>query len=158
MRTLKIIVAVLLVAVGLAGCGLFQGDGPTKEEEFQAYLDQNATFTVFLNEDVTDAQRTSVEAALRALPDVADVTFADHDDAMAEMKRLYSADPEFLEKVSPEALPLSFKVRMADNAAIRKVRDGGAPDKLPGVQKVVYTCLTLDECKRLYAPQPSPSA
>jgi cell division transport system permease protein len=156
-RTLKIVVAVLLVVAGLAGCSLFGHDEPTKEDQLQKVLDDNAQFTVFLRDDATEAQRKDVEAALRALPGVTEVSFENHDEAYRRMTELFSADPTFVAGVEPEALPESFKVKATDVAAIRKIRDEGTVSKLPGVNKPVFTCLDVEECKRMYSPRPSGS-
>ncbi|WP_436534424.1 cell division protein FtsX [Actinoplanes sp. HUAS TT8] len=156
MRTLKIVVALLVVVAGLAGCSLFGGGGSSQDEQIQQYLDENAQFTVFLRDDVTDAQRKDVEAALRALPDVAEVAYEDKAAAFQRFAQLYSAEPDLVSQVSKDALPESFRVRMADNAAIRKVRAEDTVKNLPGVNKTVFTCTTVQECREFYAKKPSP--
>ena len=156
MRTLRIVVALLLAAATLTACGLFgRGDGPSQDEQIQRILDENASFSVFLRSDATAAQRTKVEAALRALPGATGVTFTDHDAAYQKMKQAFSAEPSQMPRIDPSILPESFEVRMTDIAAVRKVRDDQAALKaLPGVQEVVFTCLTVPECRAKYSAPP----
>lgn len=154
---MQIVVAVLLAVAGLAGCSLFGDGAPTQDEQIQKILDENAQFTVFLRDDATEAQRKDVEAALRALPGVTEVSFENQDAAYQRMTELFSANPTFVAEVSKDALPESFEVKMTDIAAVRKIRDEGAVGKLPGVDRPVFTCLDVEECKKRYAPRPSGS-
>jgi cell division transport system permease protein len=156
-RTLKIVVAVLLAVAGLTGCGLFGGDsGPSQDEQIQKILDENASFTVFLHSDATEAQRKDVEAALRALPGFTGVTFVDHDAAYQRMEQMFSAEPEQLPEIEPEVLPESFEVDMTDIAAVQEVRDDDSTVKtLPGVQEVIFPCTTVPECRAKYTPRPT---
>ena len=157
MRTLKIVVALLLAATGLTGCSLFGHDsGQPGDEQIQKILDENASFTVFLRNDATEAQRKDVEAALRALPGFTGVTYLDHDAPYQRMKQLFSAEPSQMPQIDPEHLPESFEVSMTNIAAVRKVRDNDSTVKnLPGVQDVIFTCTTVQECREKYSSRPT---
>lgn len=157
MRTLKIVVALLLAAAALTGCGLLgHDDGPSRDEQLQRILDENASFSVLLRSDVTEAQRGKVEAMLRALPGATGVTYLDHDAAYQKMKAAFSAEPSEMPRIDPSILPETFDIRMTDIAAVRKVRDDQAAVKgLPGVQEVFFTCLTVPECRARVSPQPT---
>lgn len=157
MRTLRIIVALLLAVAGLSGCSLIGDDaGPSEDERIQQILDENASFSVFLTTDATEAQRTDVGAALRKLPGSTAVTYVDQDDAYQRMKQLFSAEPSRMPRIEPEYLPESFEVRMTDIAAVRKARDSESTLKsLPGVQDVVFPCTTVAECREKHSPRPT---
>ncbi len=91
--------------------------------------------SVFLREDVTDAQRTALNAALDGDRRVRVHTYESPDAAFEKFKVLWRDDPEFVESVSPESLPESFRVELAgpgDYAAFRA--DLG---RLGGIQDVV---------------------
>jgi cell division transport system permease protein len=156
-RTLKIVVALLLATAAPTACGLFGDDaGPSRDEQLQRILDENASFSVFLRSDATEAQRKDVEAALRALPGATGVTYTDHDGAYQRMKQAFSAEPSKMPQVDPAILPESFEIRMTDIAAVRKTRDNQAAVKgLPGVQDVIFTCLTVPECRAMVSPRPT---
>jgi cell division transport system permease protein len=156
-RTVKIVVVLLLAVAGVAGCGLFGDDpGPSRDEQIQKIVDEHASFTVMLKNDATAAQRSDVETALRALPGFTGLTFTDKQAAYEKMKQMFSADPSDVASIGPENLPESFEVRMTDIAAVRKLRDDERPVKsLPGVDQLVFTCLTVPECKAKYSPKPT---
>ena len=148
-RRLLTLLLVLAALLGPAGCGLFADE---EDERLQQMLDANPTFSVFLRPDVTPQQKTNVDAYLRDLPEVAEVKYETREEAYRRFKELWADNPEFAQKVSPDSLPGSFRVRMADNAAIRKVRDGSGEaniKNLPGVQDVVLGCVTVGECKEI---------
>ena len=147
----------LIAVAGVGACGLFGGgQGASQDEQLQRILDENELFTVFLRSDVTAAQRANVEAALRALPGATGVSYTDHDGAYQKMKRAFSAEPSRMPQIDPAVLPESFEIRMTDIAAVRKARDDQAALKaLPGVQEVVFTCLTVVECRKLASPHPT---
>lgn len=149
----------LIAVAGVSACGRFGHDqGPSQDEQLQRILDENASFTVFLRSDVTAAQRKNIEAALRALPGATGVSYTDHDGAYQKMKRAFSAEPSTMPRIDPAILPESFEIRMTDIAAVRKARDNKAAVRdLPGVQEVVFTCLTVPECRKLASPQPTAS-
>lgn len=157
MRTLKIVLVLLFAVAGVTGCSLFGGgSGPSEDEKLQKILDENASFSLFLSEGATAAQRDGVEAALRALPGFTGLTFTDHEGAYRKMKQMFSADPERMPEIEPEVLPESFEVTMTDIAAVQKVRDDqSALQNLPGVQEVVFVCTTVPECREKYSPKPT---
>jgi cell division protein FtsX len=156
-RTLKIVLVLLLAVAGVTGCSLFGGDpGPSEDEKIQQILDESASFTVFLSDDATGAQRDGVEAALRALPGFTGLTFTDHDGAYGRFKQMFSASPDQMPEIEPEVLPESFEVTMTDIAAVRKVRDNeGTVKDLPGVRELVFTCTTVAECREKFSPKPT---
>jgi len=158
-RTLKIVVVLLLAVAGVAGCGLFGHDPVLSEDEqIQKILDDNASFSVLLNADATAAQRQDVEAALRALPGFTGLTFTDHDAAYERMRQMFSAEPSRRPQIEPADLPESFEVRMADIAAVQKVRDDeGSVKNRPGVNDVVFPCTTVAECRQKYSSKPASS-
>ncbi|GAA3918570.1 permease-like cell division protein FtsX [Actinoplanes auranticolor] len=159
MRALKIVVVLLLAVAGVTGCGLFGDDpGPSQDEQIQQILDENASFTVMLKHDATAAQRQSVETAVRGLPGFTGLTFTDKQEAYERTRQLFSANPAGVDEIGPEHFPESFEVRMTDITAVRKVRDAQAPVKnLPGVDQLVFACLTVAECKDRYSPKPTAS-
>jgi cell division transport system permease protein len=154
-RTLKIVVVLLLALAGPAGCGLL-GSGPSEDEQIQKILDENASFSLFLSTDATAAQRTTIEAALKALPGAITVTYYDRDAAYERMKQLFSAEPSRMPQIEPEYLPESFEVAMTDIAAVRSARKDEIQLKsLPGVQEVVFPCTTVRECREKRSPKPT---
>jgi cell division transport system permease protein len=156
-RPSRIICALLLVVCALAGCGLFGHDpAPTDDEKLQQLIDKNPVITVFVAGDVTTAQRRDIEAALRALPGVAEVSYLDHEAAHRKMQRLFSDEPQRMPSIPAEDLPESFEARMTDIAAVEKVRDRAqAMKNAPGVQDVIVPCTTVAECRERMSRTPA---
>jgi cell division transport system permease protein len=150
MRALSIIAVAVLLLAGLSGCTLIQGED-SEEQRLEKLLDEEAEVSVFLKDDVTAQQKIDIEARLRALPDVKELVFETRAEAYEKFKRLWASEsPEFVEKVSPESLPESFRVKFVDQAAVRKVRDtpvNAELKALPGVYDLAFRCTTLPECK-----------
>ena len=72
------------------------------------------------------------------------------------MKQLYSANPSDMPSIEPDSLPESYEVRMTDLAAVRKIRGSqGTVTGLPGVQDVVFPCMTAPECRQKYTHPPT---
>jgi cell division transport system permease protein len=69
---------------------------------------------VFLNRDITDAQRSNLDAALRTDPIVRNLRFESREEAYAKFVELWKGNPEFVRQVAPEALPESFRMNLAE--------------------------------------------
>ncbi|MCA2211593.1 permease-like cell division protein FtsX [Jidongwangia harbinensis] len=70
--------------------------------------------SVFLRDDVTDAQRTSLQAALQRNPLVKSLTYENREQAYARFQRIWSDSPVLVTAVRPGALPESFRVKLKD--------------------------------------------
>jgi cell division transport system permease protein len=160
MRALSIIAVAVLLLVGLSGCTLVEGKD-SEEQKLEKLLNEEAEVSVFLKDDVTAQQKIDIEARLRALPDVKELVFETKAEAYAKFKQLWASEsPEFVEKVSPDALPESFRVRFVDQDAVRRLRDTAVKaelEALPGVDNLAFRCTTLQECKKDVAELPSKS-
>ena len=70
--------------------------------------------SIFLTEDITDAQRTALQDALRADPAVRDLRFESRAQAYQRFVELWRDSPDFVAAVNPKDLPESFRMRLAD--------------------------------------------
>ena len=161
MRLPTIIIAALLTMASLTGCGLFRSEQSAEDKQIERALNESAQIIVYVRNDVTTQQKTAIEARLRAVPDMTDVAFEDHEAAYAKMKKLAADTGAEVPDIEPTVLPESFVLTMKDQAAIRKIRDSAIPGELkalPGVEDVSIRCTTVDECKknmrRLQSPSP----
>ncbi|MFI7548050.1 permease-like cell division protein FtsX [Actinoplanes sp. NPDC049599] len=156
MRLLKIITAASLAIAALTACSIFE---ESDEERGQRLLDDNAAIVVFLTDDATQQQKGDIEARLRALPDVTDVVFEDEQSTYDNMKDGLS-DDQLLDNFTSENFPEDFRVKMADQAAVRRFRDSRANSELgalAGVEKVVIPCTTVAECRESARKLPTKS-
>jgi cell division transport system permease protein len=90
---------------------------------------------VFVKPDATEAATAAIGTSLNDLPGVVSVSFVDQQAAYEEFQRLYADRPELLESVTPEVLPPSFRVTLADTAGARDVM--AVAETLDGVGQVV---------------------
>ncbi|WP_422772005.1 permease-like cell division protein FtsX [Plantactinospora sp. WMMC1484] len=131
-RSATTLVLVTLLAAGLAGC---------RPDPAERVNRPNGPISVFLSHDATPEQKQAVEERLRGVPDAAEVTFQDREQAYARVKDLARDDPELLDSVRPENLPESFLLTLRDRAAFDRTVDGPLLDELramPGVEDVSY--------------------
>jgi cell division transport system permease protein len=70
--------------------------------------------SIFLREDVTEAQRTAINQAIDANPLVDSKTYETRQQAFEKFKVLWRDSPDFIESVTPESLPESFRVKLKD--------------------------------------------
>lgn len=70
--------------------------------------------SLFLTENVTDAQRAGLQAALQQNPLVKEFKYESKQQAFDRFKEIWRGSPDFINAVEPEALPESFRVKLKD--------------------------------------------
>jgi cell division transport system permease protein len=70
--------------------------------------------SIFMREDVTPAQRTSLDAALQSNPLVLEKTYESREQAFEKFKELWRDSPDLVKAVQPGQLPESFRVKLKD--------------------------------------------
>lgn len=88
----------------------------------------NTGAEIFMRVDATELQKNDVQRALKqdSAPDgtVKSWRFIDHEDALAEFKRLFRDDPDIANSVTDaKTLPESYKVRLRDASDVSAVID-----------------------------------
>lgn len=94
---------------------------------------------IFLTDGLTDAQRSALGAALRDDPHVDAVTFESREQAYQKFRTLWADSPDFVDAVSPDQLPQSFRLRLSVPAQYTDFRARYAT--MAGVQDIIgYRC------------------
>ena len=70
--------------------------------------------SIFLREDVTEAQRTAISQAIDGNPLVQSKTYESREDAFEKFKVLWRDSPDFINSVGPDSLPESYRVKLKD--------------------------------------------
>jgi cell division transport system permease protein len=70
--------------------------------------------SIFLRDDVTEAQRTAINQAIDANPMVESKTYETRQQAFDKFKELWRDSPDFINSVTPDSLPESFRVKLKD--------------------------------------------
>jgi cell division transport system permease protein len=71
--------------------------------------------SIFLREDVTEAQRTAISQAIDGNPLVQSKTYESREDAFEKFKVLWRDSPDFINSVGPDSLPESYRVKLKDH-------------------------------------------
>jgi cell division transport system permease protein len=106
-------------------------------------------FEVFLNTDASPDQAQRIERELDNSPDIATFHFVSQAENFQLFKELFADRPEFLENVTAETLPASYRVvpAIADANVIKAL--GTRFDSEPGVREVAFAYDTVDTVLRL---------
>jgi cell division transport system permease protein len=70
--------------------------------------------SIFLKDDVTQAQRDGLRTELEAMPDVQRVYFESKEDAYKRFKEQFKDTPDIVANTTPDVLPESFRVKLKD--------------------------------------------
>jgi cell division transport system permease protein len=79
--------------------------------------------SIFLREDVTDAQRTAINQALDTNPLVQSKEYETRQQAFEKFKVLWRDSPDFIKSVGPDSLPESFRVKLKDPEKYKQFAD-----------------------------------
>jgi len=91
--------------------------------------------SIFLTDDISDAQRTSLDAALTANPLVRQKVYETKAEALARFKQVWRDSPTFTDAVRPDSMPESFRVKLTDPEAYDEFAKQLAGR--PGIQMIV---------------------
>ena len=123
------------VSLSLVGASFLLGYGVDNvTQRWQGGIE----FEIFLNEAITPEQRARIQRELDVNPDVARAEFVSQEQQFELFKVLFADQPEYLETVTAEVLPPSFRVEpsIADADVIKALGDRFEAE--PGVKTVVF--------------------
>ncbi len=112
-NTLMVIAVVITVAISLWFA--FAGVLMRKQiETMKGYWYDKVEVSIFLDDTVTEDQRSGLETDLQQNQHVKEVFYESRDDALKLFKENFSDSPELMKSVSAELLPESFRVKLKD--------------------------------------------
>ena len=123
------------VSLSLVGAAFLLGYGVDNvTQRWQGGIE----FEIFLNEDISPEQQARIERELAASPDVERSQFVSQAEQFELFKVLFAEQEEYLESVTPDVLPPSFRVEpsIADADVISALGDRFKAE--PGVKDVVF--------------------
>ncbi len=113
-RNLLMTVATIVtvtVSLALLGAGLLvQQQVNLARDLFYAEVE----VSIWLEDEISEAQRVSLENELRDNPEVADVLFESKEEAYESAQELFEGQDEVLASIEPDFLPASFRVSLHD--------------------------------------------
>jgi cell division transport system permease protein len=140
-------VVVVVVAVALVGGSLLLRQGVANAT---SRWRGDIEFIVFMNPDASPEQIEGVQGALEESPQVDSFIFFDKEDALREYQELFAEDqPEFVDLVTPDALPTSFRVKPVtpDSTVVDALVQQFGQE--PGVFKVVAATDVIRKIQRI---------
>ncbi|HVM21034.1 MAG TPA: permease-like cell division protein FtsX [Egibacteraceae bacterium] len=101
----------------------------------QQVLYAQVEISMFLADDISPEQRTSIESDLVENPLVEQVIYESKEQAYENARQIFANDPELLEALRRDALPASFRVKLVDPRQFDVV--ASAFEGYPGIEEVV---------------------
>jgi len=83
-------------------------------DQMKTYYYGEIQVSIFLREDVSEAQRTAINQAIDTDSLVASKTYETRAEAFEKFKVLWRDSPDFVKSVGPDSLPESFRVKLKD--------------------------------------------
>lgn len=136
------IAAVLTVSVSMAFVGAALLLRQTVND-MQEYFYTQIEVSVFLTDEVTQAQRDDVAGTLADLPLVQNTLYESKQIAYDRFQEQFQDSPDLLANVTADALPESYRVKLIDPEQYEVV--ASAVRDLPGVEQVVDQRRFLDQ-------------
>ncbi|MFC0529213.1 permease-like cell division protein FtsX [Phytohabitans kaempferiae] len=106
------------------------------------YYDQ-IEVAIFLDQDVTDEQRSAIDGTLKGDPLVAEVIYESKETAHEKFKTMYADAPDLVNAVKPGQLPESFRVRLKDPEQFQQINE--KYQNVEGVETIVDQQRLLDK-------------
>jgi cell division transport system permease protein len=113
-RNLTMTVAVIVIAaisLTMFGMSMMMRN---QVNVMKGYWYDKVEVSIFLKDDVTQAQTAQLRAELEAMPDVQRVEFETKEEAYARFKEQFKDTPDIVANTTPDVLPESFRVKLKD--------------------------------------------
>jgi cell division transport system permease protein len=138
-------IVTVAVSLSMVGMAFLVRDGVNNATERWR---NGIEFEIFLNLDVTEAQKERVLAQLDDTPEVKRTRYITRDEQYELFRRYFEDRPEYLENARAEDLPESIRVEptVEDAEVIRAL--GERFDKEPGVKQVEFAYDAVDRALR----------
>ena len=134
-RNLTMTVAMILttaISLGLMGTGILIAGMIT---DMKAIYYDKVQVSIFLADNVTEAQRQAIQTQLKASPEVKNYVYESKTEAYARFKQQFAQQPELVQNTPADALPESFRVELI-NPERYSVIAATFPNGKNGVDKV----------------------
>jgi cell division transport system permease protein len=118
-------------------------------DQMKTYYYGEIQVSIFLREDVSEAQRTAINQAIDGDPLVLSKTYETRAEAFEKFKILWRDSPDFVKSVGPDSLPESFRVKLKDPEQYQAFAEN--IKGLPGIQDIVDQRELLDKVFKIFS-------
>ncbi|MEV0561143.1 permease-like cell division protein FtsX [Dactylosporangium sp. NPDC050588] len=122
----------MTVSLTMLGASLLLFFQVNKMEDF---FYQRVEVSIFLKNDVTDEQRTSLKSALESNALVKQVTHESKSEAYARFKTQFRDAPDLVNATKEDSLPESYRVKLKDPKTVKQLQEEFISQ--PGVSDIV---------------------
>lgn len=117
-------------------------------DQMKNYYYSEIEVSIFLREDVTEAQRAAITQAIETNALVKEKTYETRQQAFEKFKVLWQDSPDFVKSVTPDSLPESFRVQLKDPEQYETFAN--AIKDLPGIQDIVDQRELLEKVFKIF--------
>jgi cell division transport system permease protein len=117
-------------------------------DQMKTYYYGEIEVSIFLREDVSEAQRAAITQAIDTNPLVASKEYETREQAFEKFKVLWRDSPDFVKSVGPDSLPESFRVKLKDPEQYEAFAD--QIKGLAGIQDIVDQRELLDKVFKIF--------
>ncbi|AGZ39459.1 permease-like cell division protein FtsX [Actinoplanes friuliensis] len=117
-------------------------------DQMKSYYYGEIEVSIFLREDVTEAQRAAITQAIDTNGLVQSKTYETRAQAFEKFKVLWRDSPDFVKSVGPDSLPESFRVKLKDPEQYQAFAE--QIQGLPGIQDIVDQRELLDKVFKIF--------
>jgi cell division transport system permease protein len=117
-------------------------------DQMKTYYYGEIEVSVFLRTDVTNDQRTQIDAAITNSPLVKERTYETQQQAFERFKELWADSPDFVKSISPNSLPESFRVKLKNPEQYQTFRE--QIQGMAGIQDVIDQRALLDKVFNIF--------
>jgi cell division transport system permease protein len=117
-------------------------------DQMKNYYYGEIEVSIFLREDVTAAQRASIEQVLSTNPLVAEKTYESREQAYEKFQVLWRDSPDFVKSVTPDSLPESWRVKLKNPEQYAEFN--AQIEGTPGIQDIVDQRELLDKVFKIF--------
>ncbi|MFD6562753.1 permease-like cell division protein FtsX [Micromonospora profundi] len=132
-----ITMAVSLTMLGASGLMYRQVD------DMKDLYYKNIEVSIFLNQEVSEQQRTDLNAQLDGDPLVKSVIYVNKDEAYKKFQEMYQDAPDLVNAVKPDQLPESFRLKLNNPEQYKDIYDKYKDTE--GVDEIVDQSRLLDK-------------
>ncbi|WP_430783213.1 permease-like cell division protein FtsX [Actinoplanes sp. G11-F43] len=104
-------------------------------DQMKDYYYGNIQVSVFLNDDVTDAQKATIDQAIESSNLVIDKQYESKEDALKRFQKLWADSPDFVNAINADSLPESYRVKLSDPEKYEQFAK--VIEELPGIRQII---------------------
>ena len=117
-------------------------------DQMKNYYYAEIEVSVFLRNDVTEAQRSAIDQAISGNELVAKQTYETRQQAFERFRKLWADSPDFVKSVGPNSLPESFRVKLKNPEQYKAFAD--QLQGMPGIQDIIDQRSLLDKVFNIF--------